>query len=121
MLERIRDTLRGARHIELIVLIVLIALIGLVFLNRMDVSVDADKTPVESRLEDILSHLDGVKSPAVMVSESSDGDILGVVVIAQGAESIQNRLNIENTIRTLLNIDTTNIEIINRNKGGISG
>ena len=115
MLERLRSTLRGARQIEIFVLIILIALAGLCLMDRKSSNTDngAD-TALEARLESILACIDGVDSPEVMITESDIGGVNGVVVVARGIENMQARLNVQNAVQTLLNIELSRIEIIDR-------
>ena len=114
MLERLRDTLRGARRIEIFLLIILIALAGLCIADKGGDVQDNHETPLEVRLKEVLSCINGVEAPEVMVAEDESGEIFGVVVIARGAGDVYTRLDIQNAIKTLLDVELSRIEIIDR-------
>lgn len=114
MSEKLRDILHGARRIEIFILLIVFSMIGLYLMhNKQDITPSSD-TAIESRLESILSGIDGVNRPDVMVTQEENGKFVGVVVVADGSVDISTQLNIQNAIKTLLNIEISRIEIIDR-------
>lgn len=114
MSEKLRDILHGARRIEIFILVIVFSVIGLYLMHSSrDIDMSSD-TVIESRLESILSGINGVKRPEVMVTQEENGKFVGVVVVAEGITDISTRINIQNAIKTLLNIEISRIEIIDR-------
>ena len=114
MLERIRDTLRGARQLESLVLIIVFALVGLCFVGTGSLQKVSDETPLEARIRGILTYIEGVKDAQVMITEDEEGGITGIVVVANGVSDMTVRLNVQNAVMTLLDAELSQIEIINR-------
>lgn len=114
MLGRLRDTLRGARRIEILLVVILIALAGLIMADKGAGMQTNHETLLEARLQEVLSCIDGVEAPEVMVTEDESGEVFGVVVVAGCDGDMYTRLNIQNAIKTLLKVDLSKIEIIDR-------
>jgi len=110
---KIRDLLRGLRQIEILVLVVLIAL-ACIFLLDNNTAVNGNETELESRLKDIIVCIDGIKDPEVMIAQSDEGIISGAVIVARGVDDVKNYLNVQNAVRTLLDIEIARIEIMER-------
>ncbi|MBO5328436.1 MAG: hypothetical protein J6B04_04615 [Clostridia bacterium] len=68
------------------------------------------KTQTEIKLTEILSCIKGVGETDVMISEI-DGDIKGVVIVCQGADSITIKNDILNAVSTALCINKNLIAI----------
>lgn len=111
MISEIIDKMRAARKIWIYVLIAVIAALVLLSLNGTNESVGG-KTDLESRMESILSDMDGVGKARVMITQQDDGEIKGVLIATAGANRISIRLNIQNAVKTLLDIDLSKIEIV---------
>lgn len=104
---------------KIIIVVILIAvLLGAVYLidkgKRNSDSVFTDtssaKSTTEIRLTGILKSIDGVGNTQVMVTEN-EGEILGVVIVCEGANNIMTRNNILNAVSTALKIDKKIIAI----------
>ena len=90
----------------------IIALIALLCLIVMNGSVDngASATPMEKRMEGVLSQIDGAGKVKVMVREDKD-EIVGVLVVCEGARDVGVRLRIQKAVNTLLAIDNDRIDV----------
>ncbi|MDE7440533.1 MAG: hypothetical protein K2N23_08515 [Clostridia bacterium] len=103
---------------KIIIVVLLIAiLIGTVYIidkgkNARTSSTVANsaKSDTEIRLKNILSNIDGVGNTDVMVTEN-EGEIIGVVIVCEGADNLMTRSNILNAVSTVLNIDKKIIAI----------
>lgn len=104
---------------KIIIVVALIAvLIGVVIIINQSKTSSADnvsatlteKSETEVKLINILSSIDGVGSTDVMINQS-DGEILGVVIVCEGANNIMTRSNIINAVSTALGIDKNIIAI----------
>lgn len=97
--------------IVLTIVFILIAIV-VIFYEDEDVSTAtvADKSSTEQRLEAILSTIEGVGEISVFVTEN-DGEVEGVVIVCQGADSIMTRNDILNAVSTALNVNKNIIAI----------
>ena len=100
---------------KLIIVVLLVALLVVIvflFFGSEEESVlgDSMKSDTELRLTALLERIDGVGDAEVMITES-DGEITGVVVVCDGANSIMVINDILNAVSTALNINKNNIAI----------
>ena len=88
----------------------------------------AEKTRLESRLEELLSNVEGVGKVEVIImtgdegntdsfSISSKNEVTGVLVAAQGAGSAVTVQNIQQAIMALFQIDANKIRIMIMKRG----
>ena len=104
-------------HKKIIIVVILIAiLIGAVYIidksknSSSYTNSNIAKSETETKLMGILSNIEGVGNVDVMITES-DGEILGVVIVCEGANNIMTRSNILNAVSTALKIDKKIIAI----------
>ena len=100
---------------KLIIVVLLVALLVVIvflFFGSEEESVlgDSMKSDTELRLTALLERIDGVGDSEVMITENG-GEITGVVVVCDGANSIMVRNDILNAVSTALNINKNNIAI----------
>lgn len=95
----------------IIVVVLIIVLVGTIYFlyggdrdSAESTAATADKSTTEIKLEQILASIEGVGTTEVMINESND-EILGVVIVCEGADNIMTRSNILNAVSTALNID----------------
>ena len=112
-MKSLLESLRAARHIELLILIVLLAALALAMLGgaRREPSGGTD---VEARLEKLLGRMEGVGDVDVMISLDADGNPAGAAVVADGPLSVRATLEIQSAIQALLDIDLSRIRVIGR-------
>ncbi|MGI6239569.1 MAG: hypothetical protein ACOYI5_08080 [Christensenellales bacterium] len=107
---KIIDRLRGARRVEYIALLVLLALA--LFVWTQDRGADTGvSTALEMRMERALGAVDGAGSVRVMITQAEDGGIVGVLIVADGADDLSVRLALREAAHTLLGVDNAKIEI----------
>ena len=106
--------------------IVLLLVAGLPVTQKSNKSINtqvAEKTSLESRLEELLSNVEGVGKVEVIImtgdegntdsfSISSKNEVTGVLVAAQGAGSAVTVQNIQQAIMALFQIDANKIRIM---------
>ena len=84
---------------------------------------NAEKTRLESRLEELLSNVEGVGEVEVIIMTGDEGntesfsisgnnEVTGVLVAAQGAGSAVTVQNIQQSIMALFQIDANKIRIM---------
>ena len=106
--------LRGARHIELYVALVLAAIMGLMLLSGGSENSAPEKTPLESRMERILSRIEGVGRVSVMVAQNEDGEATGVVIVADRIDDVPTYLRLQRAVLSLVETAPDRVEIIGR-------
>ena len=114
------DRLRGARRIELVAALVLAALLALMLLSGSNGPREALKTPLETRLERILSRIEGVGRVSAMITEDADGNVAGVLIVADGLEDVSAYLRVQRAVLSLLETEADRVEIIGR-RGSFGG
>jgi stage III sporulation protein AG len=74
---------------------------------------------LESRLINILSHIDGVGEVSVMITaEADDSQITGIVVVAEGGGDPNVAVLISEAVMTLFKVEAHRIKVIKMSSGG---
>lgn len=106
--------LKNIKHIEIFVAVIFAVVIFMIYLSTtgskslLSSSSNKNQTSFESRLSDILSDIDGAGNVTVFVHSEED-KIVGIIVVASGADNVGVRLNILKAIQTVLSSPTPNI------------
>lgn len=111
------ERLRAARGFGVLAALALAALLALMLLRGGDRPASGG-TELEARLERILSLVNPDGGVRAMVREDGEGNIVGVVLVAEGLRDIATRLALEDAVTTLLQIDSAQVEIIGADRGG---
>ena len=112
-MKALTEWLKDKKKLIIVVLLVaLLVVIVFLFFGSEEESVlgDSMKSDTELRLTALLERIDGVGDAEVMITENG-GEITGVVVVCDGANSIMVRNDILNAVSTALNINKNNIAI----------
>ena len=111
--------LRGIKNIQIIALIFIIA-VGLIIYSSVTTAnrdaTDGTKsvmTEEEQRLSAVLSSIEGAGAVETMIT-SRDGNIVGVIVIAEGAESISVRLKLLDAAACALGVSKQIVNVYSR-------
>lgn len=105
------EAFKSARKTEII--IVAAALIVLLMLGiGNSIPGDGTVTEMESRMQRILSQIEGAGRVKVMLSEDDSGSLTGAVIAASGAEEIAVRLRLQQAVRTLTELKLDQIEVV---------
>lgn len=106
--------IKGIKNIRIIVVIFIIAIALIIYSNVSTQSTASSPvtsmTDEEIRLCDILSNLDGVGEVMSMISVR-DGEIVGVLIIAQGGENPLTRLRIIEASAAALGVDKSIVSV----------
>ena len=117
--RKIFNKIRGIKNIQIIVAIFIIALALLIYSNvdraksKSAPSASYEMTASEQRLSRILSNIDGAGAVEAMITEQ-DGKVVGVLVIAEGADDITIRLRLIEAASSALGIDKAIIRVYGR-------
>lgn len=106
--------IRGIKNIRLIAVIFIIAVALIIYSNVAADRAAADRTAGapetsmdsdESRLAGILEGLEGVGRVETMITRGEDDEVVGIIVIAEGAEDIATRLRLLSAVTTAMGVD----------------
>lgn len=111
--------LRGVKNIKLIAaafilaaaLLIYSTVAGAVSERRGDAETAAVMNDEEQRLASVLSGIDGAGSVETMISRGTEGEITGVLVIAEGAEDITVMLRLMSAAATALGVDRKLVDV----------
>ena len=109
------EKIKGIKNIKIIALIFIIA-ISLIIYSSVATSKQTEKTfqnEDELRLASILSSIDGAGEVETMISKSS-GEIVGVLVIADGANNPIVRLRLLSATASALGVDSDTVSGMSR-------
>ena len=112
LISKIKEALRGARKIEILLAMAVLAAFLLYVSGMSDNGGDMEK-----RLERTLSQMEGVGDINVLINKDGSGTINGVLIVAEGAAEIGVQLALQDAVSRLLDIDISRIEIV-RMEGG---
>lgn len=108
------------KNVKLIVAVALLLalIVAVYFINsaqktQTSASFGSEKSSTEIKLTEILSAIDGVGSADVMIHES-EGVIVGVIIVCEGADNIMTRSDILNAVSTALNVQKSIIAIYSK-------
>ena len=109
------EKINGIKNIKIIALIFIIA-ISLIIYSSVATSKQTEKTfqnEDELRLASILSSIDGAGEVETMISKSS-GEIVGVLVSADGASNPLVRLRLLQAASSALGVDSDVVSVLSR-------
>ncbi|HIS58410.1 MAG TPA: hypothetical protein IAC16_03760 [Candidatus Limadaptatus stercoravium] len=106
--------IKGIKNIRLIAAIFIIAVALLIYSSVATNNAVRDASGTESaygmdqeesRLASVLEGLEGVGRVETMITRGGDDEIVGVIVIAEGAEDIGVRLRLLSAVTTAMGVD----------------
>ena len=106
--------IRGIKNIRLIAAIFIIAVALIIYSNVAADRAAADRTAGapetsmagdDSRLAGRLAGLEGVGRVETMITRGEDDEVVGIIVIAEGAEDIATRLRLLSAVTTAMGVD----------------
>ena len=116
--------IKDVKNIKIIIGVMVVALLLLGYYamnsNNNDISVsDLNTNDVgtveydveEQKLANVLSQIEGVGNTKVMINRGKDEEVIGVIVIAEGAKSKTVCLRINQAVRTALSLTPEKVKI----------
>ena len=116
--------IKDVKNIKIIIGVMVVALLLLGYYamnsNNNDISVsDLDTNDggtveydvEEQKLANVLSQIEGVGNTKVMINRGKDEEVVGVIVIAEGAKSKTVCLRINQAVRTALSLTPEKVKI----------
>ena len=110
------ERLRGASKPWIYAAVALAALAALLLLNRQPAPA-GERQPLEVRLEQILSEIDGAGSVSAMIAQDGEGAVTGVLVVCGGSVTLRTALRMQQAVQTLLGVDLDRISVIGAEDG----
>ncbi len=111
------EKIKGIKNIKIIVLIFIIA-IALIIYSNVATTKQSEQTfqnDEEARLSSILSSVEGAGEVETMITKSS-GQVVGVLVIAEGANNPLVRLRLLQATSSALGVDYEIVSVLSRTK-----
>ena len=115
MLAGIAKRLKGARRLEIFIIVAAVAAAALISMKTPDIE---SVSPMEARMERVLSAIDGAGRVSVLINENEEGSILGVLVVADGAGDLTVRMRLMSAVKATLGADMSQIEIVEMEGSG---
>lgn len=112
------EKIKGIKNIKIIVLIFIIAIALIIYSNVATTKQSATQTfqnDEETRLSSILSSVEGAGEVETMITKSS-GQVVGVLVIADGANNPLVRLRLLQAASSALGVDSEIVSVMSRTK-----
>ena len=116
--------LKGVKNLE-IVLAVLLAAVAVVAYVAISVGGGAKKsetqvqmTEAEARVAEVISEISGVGKTRVLITNGADKSVVGVVVVAEGASTMDSRVKMIRLVEKATGATVDQIEIFEMAKGG---
>jgi len=116
--SKLFQKLKSIKHIEIIIAVIFAVIVLLIYLssvNPVKKTQSSAGTNLETRLESILSDIEGAGNVSVLIN-NTDNQIDGVIIVASGADNVFVKMNILKAVETVLKIPTAQIEILVGNK-----
>lgn len=111
------EKIKGIKNIKIIVLIFIIAIALIIYSNVATTkqSMQTFQNDEETRLSSILSSVEGAGEVETMITKSS-GQVVGVLVIADGANNPLVRLRLLQAASSALGVDSEIVSVMSRTK-----
>ena len=116
--------LKSVRNLEIILAVLLAAVAIVVYVaisfggGAKKSSVQAEMTEAEARVAQTISEIAGVGRARVLITNGADKNVVGVVVVAEGADDITNRVKMIRLVEKATGASVDQIEIFEMAKGG---
>ena len=116
--------LKSVKNLEIILAVLLAAVAIVVYVaisfggGPKKSSVQAEMTEAEARVAQTISEIAGVGRARVLITNGADKNVVGVVVVAEGADDITNRVKMIRLVEKATGASVDQIEIFEMAKGG---
>ena len=114
--------IKGIKNIQIVVALIIIAVALIIYSNVISKTKTVSKsgdvsasvmTDEELRLSNVLSSIDGAGEVSVMISKLGE-NVVGVIVIADGAKDISVRLRLLDATSTALGVDKSIVNVYSK-------
>lgn len=105
------DYLRENKKSVVLLLIASVVLVALCFIPAGSAS-DDEGLDEESRLSAVVAEVSGVGRCEVMINYDGNGEVFGVIILCEGAESVSVRERLSDLLTSLYGIGANRISIL---------
>ena len=124
--SRLIAKIRNVKNVEIVIAVILALIAAVVYFalsarlsdEPQSVTSSVQMNETEARLAEVISEISGVGRSRVLITTGSDQKVIGVVVIAEGAESMDNRVKMIRCVEKATGATVDEIEIFEMQKGG---
>ena len=117
--------LKSIKNLEIIVA-VLLAVIAIVVYFSFSLkggssgkkTETVEMTATEARVSEMISEISGVGKARVLITDGVDKSVVGVVVVAEGADKMENKIKMIRCVEIATGATMDQIEIFEMEKGG---
>lgn len=119
--------LKSIKNVEIVIAVILALIAAVAYFAvtartaKDDTAATVSSIPMteqEARLAEMISEISGVGRSRVLITTNADSDIVGVVVVAEGAETVSNRVKMIRCVARATGATVDEIEIFEMQKGG---
>ena len=125
--SRLIAKLKTVKNVELVIAVILALIAAVAYFvvtagsAKEDVGstvVSAQMTETEARLAEMISEISGVGKSRVLITTGEGSDVIGVIVVAEGAENMANRINVIRCVEKATGATVDEIAVFEMQKGG---
>ncbi|MBO4472508.1 MAG: hypothetical protein J5765_01730 [Clostridia bacterium] len=125
--SRLIAKLKTVKNVELVIAVILALIAAVAYFalstesaskETASVASSVEMNETEARLAEVISEISGVGRSRVLITTGTDDKVVGVVVIAEGAESMENRVKMIRCAMIATGATVDEIEIFEMQKGG---
>lgn len=117
--------LKSVKNVEIVLAVALaaIAIVAYVAISlgggaKKTQSAEPQMTEAEARVAQVISEISGVGKARVLITAGADKSVVGVVVVAEGANNIDSRVKMIRCVSAATGASVDQIEIFEMAKGG---
>ena len=117
--------LKNTKNIEIVIAVVLALVAAIAYFaisaKSKTTQPSKEETPMtqeEAKIAETISQISGVGKTRVLLTTGPDAQVVGVVVVAQGAEEMDNRIKMIRCVEKATGATVDQIEIFEMAKGG---
>ena len=119
--------LRQVKNVEIVIAVILALIAAVAYFvvtagtseeKSASTVVSAQMTETEARLAEMISEISGVGKSRVLITTGEGSDVIGVIVVAEGAENMTNRVNVIRCVEKATGATVDEIAVFEMQKGG---
>ncbi len=110
--------LKNTKNLEIVIAVILAVVAAIAYFtisakskNAVPSSVETTMNAEEAKIAETISQISGVGRTRVLLTTGADSQVVGVVIVAQGAESMENRVKMIRCVEKATGASVDQIEI----------
>ena len=119
--------LKSIKNVEIVIAVILALVAAIAYFAVTALTAKGDEAvetaivqmnESEARLAEMISEISGVGRSRVLITNGENAEVIGVVVVAEGAEDMSNRVKMIRCVEKATGATVDKIEIFAMGKGG---